>query len=174
MTTAGLPLHLPNGGPTSVSAVAEATGPGAITGIWSANPVGTALLYVDNEAVPVLQLPFVDLLAGRFLPVQYPFAAVTALGHNLHFPIVHTNRFRLAIRAPERKDLSELFYHVAWNSLEPNSPIHAFDSASIQSSAPLLGSLATRFTDPLVSTYGSHTTTRCGFMHVTACRSPSP
>ncbi len=132
--------------------LAESTGPGAITWIWSANPVGTAVLYIDNDEAPALHVPFASLLAGSFLPVRDTFASVTAHGHNLHFPIVHTNWFRLAIRVAERKQLSELFYHVAWNSIEAGHPVHPFDSAAMQTAGPLLGSLGERFREPTVST----------------------
>ncbi|MDD5706408.1 MAG: DUF2961 domain-containing protein [Kiritimatiellae bacterium] len=132
--------------------LAEATGPGAITWIWSANPVGTAVLYIDNDEVPALHLPFASLLAGSILPVRDTFASMTAHGHNLHFPIVHSNRFRLAIRVAERKQLSELFYHVAWNSLVADRPIHPFDAAAIQNAGPLLGSLGERFREWTVAT----------------------
>ncbi len=124
--------------------LAEFTGAGAITWIWSANPVGRAVLYIDNETVPALDVPFISLLAGSFLPVQDPYACVTAQGYNLHFPIIHTNSCRLAIRVSERRQLSKLFYRVAWNSLDPSLPIHAFDSASMRSAGPLLGSLRRR------------------------------
>ena len=132
--------------------LAEAICAGSITWIWSANPVGTAVLYVDDSKTPALMLPFSDLLAGTFLPVRHPYASITAYGHNLHFPIVHTNSFRLAIRVSERKELSELFYHVAWNSLDPNLQIHPFDLDSVDSSAPLLGALAAEFIEPSVET----------------------
>ena len=135
--------------------LAEAVGAGAITWIWSANPVGTAVLYIDNEQTPAIEMPFADLLAGAFLPVQRPFASFTAHGHNLHFPFVHTNSLRLAIRVSERKQLSELFYHVAWNAFDPRQPIHPFDLASMHASGPLLGSLAQRYAEPLVNTNGA-------------------
>ncbi len=130
--------------------LAEAPGAGAITWIWSANPVGQAVLYLDGGERPVLDLPFAGLLAGAFLPLSdpYPFSALTAYGHNLHFPIVHTNGFRLAVRARERKDLGSLFYHVAWNAVDPAGPVQSFNPVAVQASAALLGSLAERFEPP--------------------------
>ena len=69
--------------------LAEFNGPGVVTWIWSANPVGTLNLFVDGREHPVLSMPFSDFLGGRFLPVRAPFSSLTSLGYNLHFPIVH-------------------------------------------------------------------------------------
>jgi hypothetical protein len=128
--------------------LAETIGPGAVTWIWSANPVGSAALFIDDPEKPALVIPFANLLAGSFLPHRTPFACVTAQGHNLHFPIIHTNSFRLAVRASTRKELSSLYYHVAWNSIPQTSQIHAFDIAAVQSSPLLLKALAARFSQP--------------------------
>jgi hypothetical protein len=97
--------------------LAEMHGPGAITWIWSAKPCGQLMLFVDNEQVPVLTDSFANFLAGSTLAIQYPFTAYTAYGCNLHFPIIHTNYCRVALKARDRKELSTLFYQVAWNSL---------------------------------------------------------
>lgn len=132
--------------------LAEATGAGVITWIWSANPVGQAVLYIDDAKTPIMQLPFNTLLAGMFLPVTYPYSALTAYGHNLHFPIIHKKSFKLAIRVKDRKELSSLFYHVAWNALDDKKTIHPFTMKSVQSSPELLDSLAKKITEPTLST----------------------
>jgi hypothetical protein len=74
-------------------------GPGAITWVWSANPVGTIGLFIDGQPTPALKMPFEEFLAGRFLPVRELYASVTSLGHNLHFPIVHATHCRFTIPA---------------------------------------------------------------------------
>jgi hypothetical protein len=132
-------------GKDGVSAVlAEFNGPGVITWIWSANPVGTLKLYVDDDKHPVLSMPFTEFLGGRFLPVRWPFSAETARGYNLHFPIVHAKYCKLIVTAPRRSDLSQLYYQVAQQSLPTEVEIHSFDVAAINQQSDLLGEFGRR------------------------------
>jgi hypothetical protein len=124
--------------------LAEFNGPGVVTWVWSANPIGTLNLYVDNQDHPVLTMPFAEFLGGRFLPVQGPFSSETALGHNLNFPIVHAKHCKLVVTAPRRSDLSELYYQVAWQSLPTGVEIHPFDVAAIKQQSGLLKALGRR------------------------------
>jgi len=125
--------------------LAEVHGAGALTWMWSANPVGEVMIYIDDREKPTLQMPFAMLLDGAFLPVGYPFSAFTALGHNLHFPIIHKEYCRVVLRVHERKELASLFYQIAWNSINSSLTVHPFNQSEIASSAALLGSLAKRF-----------------------------
>ncbi|MCA9286584.1 MAG: hypothetical protein KDA22_15270, partial [Phycisphaerales bacterium] len=53
----------------------DATGPGAVVRIWSANPEGTLRVYLDDAEAPVLEWPMADILAGKG-PVAPPLAHV--------------------------------------------------------------------------------------------------
>ena len=77
--------------------LAEFSGPGVVTWVWSANPVGTLNLYVDKADRPALTMPFTKFLEGGFLRVREPFGTITSLGHNLHFPIVHAKSCKLVL-----------------------------------------------------------------------------
>lgn len=121
--------------------LAEFSGPGAVTWVWSANPVGTLSLYVDDKEHPILSMPFAKFLSGHFLPVRWPFSSETALGHNLNFPIVHAKYCKLVVTAPRRSDLSELYYQVAWQSLPTGAEIHPFDVAKIKQQSGLMKEL---------------------------------
>ena len=125
--------------------LAEFDGPGVVTWVWSANPLGTLNLFVDGQASPVLSLSFEDFLDGRFLPVSEPFSTVTSLGHNLHFPIVHARHLKLTLTVPHREDLSELFYQVAWQSLPSGAEVNPFDAAAIGRDAGRLRDVGRRW-----------------------------
>jgi hypothetical protein len=124
--------------------LAEFDGPGAVTWVWSANPSGALELFIDGQKTPALRMSFTDFLGGRFLPVREPYASVTSLGHNLHFPIVHAKHCKLVLRVPRRADLAELFYQVAWQSLPATADIHPFDVAEIGRDPRLLKQFARR------------------------------
>jgi len=127
-----------------IATIGEFNGPGVVTWVWSANPIGTLLIYIDNQKKPALQMPFADFLAGNFLPVSSPYASLTSFGHNLHFPIVHTNHCKLVLSTSTRANLSELYYQVAWHSLSSTSPIHPFNADEIRQNSKLLKQLAAR------------------------------
>lgn len=122
--------------------LAEFDGAGAVTWVWSANPIGTLGLFIDGQEIPALRMPFKDFLGGHFLPVREPFASVTSLGHNLHFPIIHAKHCKMVLWVPRRADLSELFYQVAWQSLPALAEIHPFDVADIAQNSRLLKQLS--------------------------------
>jgi hypothetical protein len=121
--------------------LAEVEGAGAITWIWSANPVGELVLQVDGvEHV----YSFRSFLMGKWLPVPYPFAAKTAEGYNLHFPIVHTKNCRIAVRAKSRAELGALFYQVAWNAIGTEKTVDPFDPETIRKHKVEMKQLAQR------------------------------
>jgi len=127
--------------------LAEATGAGMITWIWSANPAGIMRLFIDDRDTPVMEVPFAGFVDGSFLPHRSPFAAVTANGHNLHFPIIHKDYCRIEIRVPKKEDLSTLYYQIAWNALDSTETIHSFDAGDIAEGQELLESIAKAISD---------------------------
>ena len=126
--------------------LAEMDGAGAITWMWSANPVGELVLQIDGRE---FAMPFKAFLAGKWLPVGYPFSSKTAEGYNLHFPIIHKSHFRVAVRAKSRGELGALFYQIAWNAMEPDGEIESFDLNAVRNGKTKLNRLAHAFTHPL-------------------------
>ena len=80
----------PDGGKRYV--LLDATGPGAVVRIWSANPTGTLRIYIDGDARPALEAPMAALLSGGVSPFVPPFGQVTARGYSLYFPIPYRSR----------------------------------------------------------------------------------
>src|SRR6187551_1958831 len=70
----------------------DARGPGAVLRMWTATPVGTLRVHVDDQEQPVLEAPMAALLRGDVPPFVAPLAHVTARGHNLYFPIPYRTR----------------------------------------------------------------------------------
>lgn len=134
-----------------LATLGEFDGPGVVTWIWSANPMGTLLIFIDKQEEPVLRMPFPDFLAGHFLPVRTPYASVTSFGHNLHFPIVHASHCKLVLVTPRRADVSELYYQIAWRALPSTLPIHPFDPGEIRQHSELLKHLSVRLLTPSIS-----------------------
>lgn len=131
--------------------LAEVSGTGMVSWIWSANPAGELLLYIDDPENPVLKMPFKDFVDGKFLPVRYPYAAVTANGHNLHFPVIHSNYLKIVLRVPEKKQLATLYYQIAWNALDSTQPVETFRPQQFRKQKPLLHQLSQKLLRPVTS-----------------------
>jgi hypothetical protein len=126
--------------------LAETTGSGMVSWMWSANPTGELLLYIDDPNTPALTMPFKNFIDGKFLPVRHPFAAVTANGHNLHFPIIHSDYLKIVLRVPDKKQLAAFYYQIAWNALAP--PVQPFDPEQIRQQKLFLHEAAEQLTHP--------------------------
>ncbi len=126
--------------------LAEVSGTGMVSWIWSANPNGELLLYIDDPDTPLLTMPFKDFVHGKFLPASHPFAAVTAHGHNLHFPIIHSNYLKIVLRVPDKKQLASFYYQIAWNALA--SPVQQFNPEQFRKQKSLLRQLAKQLLNP--------------------------
>ncbi len=73
--------------------MAEMTGPGALTRIWSANPQGDIRIILDGEAV--IDTQFAELLSGRLAPFAEPFVY---RGLNCYFPLGYAQSCRVVCR----------------------------------------------------------------------------
>ena len=128
--------------------LAEVHGKGMISWIWSANPAGIIRVFIDDDTTPTIEMPFKDFMEGSFLPVAYPFSALTANGYNLHFPILHNSYCKVVVRMPQKKDLATLYYQVAWNSVDPAQIVNRFSLDDVSKGAAKLGELAKSLLQP--------------------------
>jgi hypothetical protein len=100
----------------------DVRGPGAVLRLWTATPVGTLRVYVDDQEQPVLEAPMAALLSGEVPPFVAPLAHVTARGHNLYFPIPYRTRCVVttdSIVSPDPftgKPTAKLYYQIGYRS----------------------------------------------------------
>ena len=73
--------------------MAELSGPGAVTRIWSGNPQGEIRFVLDGE--DVLTAPLADLFAGRVVPITEP---LVQRGLTFYFPIGFARNCRILCR----------------------------------------------------------------------------
>ncbi len=106
--------------------MAEADGAGAITRIWSAAPMGTIRIYLDDLETPAIEVDMEALLGEAHPDFGAPFGYVVARGANLYFPIPFARRMRVTT---DRGDVMPgLYYHVNYRlydgavDVEPWSP----------------------------------------------------
>ncbi len=106
--------------------MAEAEGAGAITRIWSAAPMGTIRIYVDDLETPAIEVAMESLLGPSHPDFGAPFGYVVARGANLYFPIPFSRRMRVTTDMGDV--MPGLYYHVNYRlyegavDVEPWSP----------------------------------------------------
>ena len=113
--------------------LADIEGPGVVTRLWSRNPKGHLLVYVDDMVHPILTLPFRDYFSGElelFSPgfnlFAPPFTSISNGGYSSYVPIPFEERVRLVVLGD---DLSDVTYQVTYGQFPPGTPIQSFELA---------------------------------------------
>jgi hypothetical protein len=105
----------------------DASGPGVVTRIWSANPSGTMRIYLDGSAIPIVQAPMAALLDGGVQPLGAPYAFVAANGHNLYFPIPFSRGCKITVET----DAKRFYYQVDYRRYSDGTKVQSFSAASL-------------------------------------------
>ena len=119
--------------------LAEASGPGAVTWIHSANPVGLLHIEIDGRRSVLSARTF---FSGEWLPARGPFAVETAGGFNVHFPFVHRHQMKVSVQVESKEELGSLFYQIAWNRIHSPKKIVPFDLLGLSGEKELMKQLA--------------------------------
>jgi hypothetical protein len=107
--------------------LAEATGPGAIVRIWSANPEGTLRIKLDDREV--LKADFKALLSGDVSPFRDPFGGMRALGGNLYFPFPFAKSMKVTC------SVGNQYYHVGVRAWPAGTKVVAYSPYRIPEAA---------------------------------------
>jgi hypothetical protein len=101
--------------------MAEMTGPGVITRLWSSDPEGQIRIVLDGRTV--LERPFVELFNGATEPFGEPLTYQTAPdgGWNCYFPIGYARSCLIAARE------SRSHYQIDYTTLPPGTEVATFD-----------------------------------------------
>ena len=109
--------------------LADLTGPGIVTRIWSKNPHGTLYIYVDDMEHPIITTEFKDLFSGNleywspgFNLFSPPFTGETSGGYYSYVPIPFRERCRIIVATEE----DTLGYQVTYAELPEGTPIESF------------------------------------------------
>lgn len=99
----------------------DATGPGAIVRLWSANPKGTLRIYLDGADgdAPTIEAPMADFLGGTGM-VPPPLSALCSRGYNLYLPIPYAKRCLVTADEPG------FYYQVNYRTYEHGTTVEPF------------------------------------------------
>lgn len=114
--------------------LAEATGPGCVARLWSANPHGT--LHVDVDGTRVWSVDFAALLAGKVEGVPEPLAGLRSRGGNCHLPIPFARSLVLSSTA------GDLYYHVDVVQFAAGTTVEPFAPAQLRTQAAAVATAA--------------------------------
>ena len=116
----------------------DATGPGAIVRIWSANPAGTIRIYLDGAERPALEAPMTNLLGGKLVGLPKPISGEYSRGWNLYFPIPYGRSCKVT------SDKGGFYYHVNYRTYETGTAVESFSLGQIKTLAGRIERLAAR------------------------------
>lgn len=111
----------------------EAEGAGAIVRIWSAAPLGTIRIYIDDFDEPAIEVRMEDLLGSGHADFGAPFGYVRARGASLYFPIPFSRRVR--VTTDEGDGDPALYYHVNYRLYAERIHVEPFSDTALASAA---------------------------------------
>lgn len=120
----------------------DATGPGAVVRIWSANPEGTIRIYLDGSEIPIIETPMTDLLGGKFVGLPPPISGEYSKGWNLYFPIPYAKSCKIT------SDAGKFYYHVNYRTYEAGTKVESFKLEQPKTLAAQIEKLKVRLDDP--------------------------
>ncbi len=127
----------------------EASGPGAVVHLWTANPSGILRVYLDNNQTPALEGEMSGLLNGQAgaIPasVPAPLAVAIARGYNLYFPVPYARSCKITV---ESRDSDRLYYTVAYRAYRAGTPVQSFRRADLDTLQPQIERVAARLSAP--------------------------
>jgi hypothetical protein len=86
-------------GSETLYVMAEHEGPGVVKRIWSANPSGDILFFVEGSKEPALRIPMVALFDGSHESFQPPLATIQAKGHTSWVPLPFSKKIKVCTTA---------------------------------------------------------------------------
>ncbi|MBX3271072.1 MAG: DUF2961 domain-containing protein [Sandaracinaceae bacterium] len=126
--------------------MAEADGAGAIMRIWSAAPMGTIRIYVDDFDTPAIEVSMATLLSEAHPDFGAPFGYVVARGANLYFPIPFARRMR--ITTDEGEVSPGLYYIVNYRLYEGAVDVEPWSPAAMAGAREAIEAARATLTDP--------------------------
>jgi hypothetical protein len=102
--------------------IAEVSGPGAITRIWTATPIAEPIeFYFDGESKPRLALPFNQLFSGTTAPFVGPLSGHGAGGYYSYVPLEFAKSIKVIVRAAKMR-----FFQINYLKYERGVPVRTF------------------------------------------------
>lgn len=134
--------------------LADITGPGCLTRIWSSNPgeAGLVRVYLDNQPNPILEARLLDLLSGtwevqqsdkRVRPIPSPWSAERARGFELIFPIPFQQRCVVVVERPSVQ------YQINYRQYAAGTLINTFSMDEVLSEQKYIQAEAQRLHSPV-------------------------
>lgn len=128
--------------------IAEVTGPGAITRIWTPEAVidkpgistDTIAFYFDGESTARLRVPFNEIFAGTTPPFLAPLSASGAGGHYSYVPLAFAKSIKVVAYTPVFR-----FYQLNYLQYAPGVKVHSYTPGD-RYTAPALDTSGKRMT----------------------------
>ena len=138
----------------TTATMADMAGPGAVVRLWSANPAGQLKIYIDDNPIPVINMPFAKMFDSSTPPFKAPLCGLSSGGSYSYLPITYAKHCRITIDNPQG-----LYYQVNYLTFPVNTPtpsfslpISASDQAAVGAANMVWAGVATPKTTTLPAT----------------------
>ncbi|MFH2000779.1 MAG: glycoside hydrolase family 172 protein, partial [Planctomycetota bacterium] len=121
---------------------AEMEGPGCLLRIWSANPSGKILIYLDGREEPALETGFDSLFNGREYPFLPPLAYYVS-GYDAYVPIPYEKSCKIVLRENQ-----PLYYHFGYRSYPRGTAVETFSRAAAEAAKKEVDETVRVLSDP--------------------------
>ncbi|MFO7616463.1 MAG: glycoside hydrolase family 172 protein [Bacteroidales bacterium] len=102
--------------------IAELKGPGVIQRIWTPTPTtDTIEFYFDNEKVPRISLPFIDLFSGTHHPFLRPVVGNEVGGYYCYVPIPYQGACKVVFKGSRMQ-----FFQIQYRKLTGSETVVSF------------------------------------------------
>ncbi len=109
--------------------MADMEGPGCIYRIWSANPQGKILFFLDGDAKPTFEFDFAELFRNKIPPFKPPIAmqqegwesGQSNRAANSYLPIPYAKSCRVMADKPHRQ-----YYHINYVTFPKTAKVNTF------------------------------------------------
>jgi hypothetical protein len=142
--------------------IADLTGPGVVTRIWTPTPTDDPVeFFFDGEVEPRLRLPMRQLFLAGPPPFEPPLTGFGAGGYFSYVPLAYARSLKIVVRGTRVQ-----FYQVNFASYDQTIPVRSFTTGAIddQTRAAMLlnatGQNLSRFAAPEGTTISRHPVTR--------------
>jgi hypothetical protein len=108
--------------------IAEMTGPGAVTRIWTPTPSDDLIeFYFDGETAPRISEKFFDLFSGKRFPFLAPVSGVGAGGFYTYVPLEYKKSLKVVVKA-----VNFNFYQINYATYTDNANVESYAGQTSQ------------------------------------------
>lgn len=99
----------------------DVKGPGVLTRLWTAEPMGTLRFYWDGARKPQLEVRWTDLQSEQVIPLASPFVTSAGGGCTMRFPLPFSKGLKVTL-----SDQTWCHWQIHYQYFSPGTPVESW------------------------------------------------